>query len=52
MHGPATGAGIWLAGAIGMAAGIGFWQTVLLATVLALIALSLLRLARNDIRHE
>lgn len=38
-----TGAGMWLAGAIGLACGLGFWQIAVLTTVAALIVLSLLR---------
>jgi putative Mg2+ transporter-C (MgtC) family protein len=42
VHGLTTGAGMWLAGAIGVAAGLGLWQVALFATVLALIVLGLL----------
>lgn len=42
VHGLTTGAGMWLAGAIGVACGLGLWQIALLATVLALIVLGLL----------
>lgn len=42
VHGLTTGAGMWLAGAIGVACGLGLWQVALLATVLALIVLGLL----------
>ncbi|HEV2505452.1 MAG TPA: MgtC/SapB family protein [Mesorhizobium sp.] len=48
VHGLTTGAGMWLAGAIGLAVGLGFWQIALLATVLAVIVLSLLQLVRID----
>lgn len=44
VHGLTTGAGMWLAGAIGVACGLGFWQVALLATVLALIVLTALYL--------
>lgn len=43
LHGLTTGAGMWLAGAIGVACGLGLWQVALFATVLALIVLSLLQ---------
>jgi putative Mg2+ transporter-C (MgtC) family protein len=43
VHGLTTGAGIWLAGAAGLAAGFGFWRIAVLATGAALIVLSLLR---------
>lgn len=38
-----TGAGMWLAGAIGLACGLGFWQIAALSTVGAIIVLALLR---------
>ena len=43
VKGLTTGAGLWLAGAIGLAAGLGFWQIALLATVLAVLILGLMR---------
>jgi putative Mg2+ transporter-C (MgtC) family protein len=46
-HGLTTGAGIWLAGAIGLASGLGLWQIALLATVVALVILSLVRLLQD-----
>ena len=42
VHGLTTGAGMWLAGAIGVASGLGLWQVALFATVLALAVLTLL----------
>lgn len=42
VHGLTTGAGMWLAGAIGVAAGLGFWQVALLATLIALVVLGLM----------
>lgn len=42
VHGLTTGAGMWLAGAIGVAAGLGLWQVALFATALALVVLGLL----------
>ena len=42
VHGLTTGAGMWLAGAIGVAAGLGFWQLALFSTLLALAVLTLL----------
>ena len=53
IHGLTTGAGMWLAGAIGAAAGLGLWQVALFATILALVVLGLLhaleiRLALNN----
>lgn len=42
VHGLTTGAGMWLAGAIGVACGLGLWQIALFATLLALAVLALL----------
>ncbi|MBX3583957.1 MAG: MgtC/SapB family protein [Rhizobiaceae bacterium] len=42
VHGVTTGAGMWLAGAIGVGCGLGLWQIALFATILALIVLTLL----------
>ena len=42
VHGLTTGAGLWLAGAIGVASGLGFWQVALLVTILALVVLGLM----------
>ena len=44
IHGLTTGAGMWLAGAVGLACGLGFWQIALVATLLAVIVLAALRL--------
>jgi putative Mg2+ transporter-C (MgtC) family protein len=44
VHGLTTAAGMWLAGAVGLASGLGFWQIALLATVLGVVVLWLLRL--------
>lgn len=42
IKGLTTGAGLWLAGAVGLAAGLGFWQVAGLATLLAVVVLGLL----------
>lgn len=42
VHGLTTGAGMWLAAAIGLACGLGFWQLAGLATLLGIIVLALL----------
>jgi putative Mg2+ transporter-C (MgtC) family protein len=47
VHGLTTGAGMWLAGAIGVACGLGLWQIALFSTVLALIVLVLLYTFEN-----
>jgi putative Mg2+ transporter-C (MgtC) family protein len=44
VHGLTTGAGMWLAGAIGVACGLGFWQIALFGSILALVVLSLLHM--------
>jgi putative Mg2+ transporter-C (MgtC) family protein len=43
VQGLTTGAGMWLAGAIGLACGFGFWQIAGFGTLLALIVLYFLR---------
>lgn len=42
VKGLTTGAGLWLAGAIGLAAGLGFWQIAGFATLLAVLILGLM----------
>lgn len=42
VHGLTTGAGMWLAGAIGLAVGLGFWQIAVLATGLTVTVLGVL----------
>ena len=42
VHGLTTGAGMWLCGAIGVAAGFGLWQIATLGTVMVMIVLGLL----------
>ncbi|QDL92781.1 MgtC/SapB family protein [Paroceanicella profunda] len=44
VKGLTTGAGMWLAGAIGCATGVGLYLLAVIATVLAVIVLSLVRL--------
>ena len=52
VHGLTTGAGMWLAGAIGVGCGLGLWQIALFATVLALIVLSLLYVFEKSVVDE
>lgn len=47
VKGLTTGAGLWFAGSIGLACGLGFWQIGLIATGFALAALWLLRVIEN-----
>lgn len=42
VHGLTTGAGMWLAGAIGVASGLGLWQVAAFTSFLALVVLGLL----------
>lgn len=49
VHGLTTGAGMWLAGAIGVATGLGLWQVALFATILALAVLVLLWSLENKL---
>jgi len=46
VRGLTTGAGLWLAGAVGMASGYGLFGLATVATVLAIIVLALLRLVK------
>ncbi len=43
VHNLTTGAGLWLAGGIGLATGLGFWTIAALATALGLVIVGLLR---------
>ena len=52
VHGLTTGAGMWLAGAIGLACGLGFWSIAIYATLLALIVLVLLRLVERKLKMK
>ena len=47
VHGLTTAAGMWLAGAVGLASGLGFWQIAMLAAFLGLIVLWLIRLVEH-----
>jgi len=49
VHGLTTGAGMWLAGAIGLSCGLGFWGIAAFATMLAVIVLSLLRIVERKL---
>lgn len=42
VHGLTTGAGMWLAGAIGLACGLGYWKIALLGAFLTVIVLVVL----------
>jgi putative Mg2+ transporter-C (MgtC) family protein len=49
VQGLTTGAGMWLAGAIGVSCGFGYWQIALFATLIALVVLSLLQVLENKL---
>ena len=49
IHGVTTGAGLWLAGAIGLACGMGAFSIAVLATVLGFVVLTLLRFVTDAI---
>lgn len=49
VHGLTTAAGMWLAGAVGLAAGLGFWQIALLSTFLGVAVLWLLGLFERQL---
>ena len=44
VHGLTTGAGMWLAGAIGVACGLGLWQIAAFGTFVVLVVLGLLHI--------
>lgn len=52
VHGLTTGAGMWLAGAIGLSAGLGFWQIAGLVTILTLVVLMLLQSLERKAKFE
>lgn len=52
IRGLTTGAGMWLAGTIGLATGLGFWQIAAFATLLALVVLGLLYAVEKPARQE
>jgi putative Mg2+ transporter-C (MgtC) family protein len=49
VHGVTTGAGLWLAGAVGTACGVGAYSIAILAAVFGFIVLTVLRWAENKI---
>lgn len=52
IKGLTTGAGMWLAGAVGLASGLGFWQVAGFVTILAVIVLSLMRSVEHRFRTK
>jgi putative Mg2+ transporter-C (MgtC) family protein len=51
IRGLTTAASLWTVAAIGLASGVGFWQPALIATVIALVSLTLLRPVRTAARR-
>ncbi|AWB50616.1 preprotein translocase subunit TatA (plasmid) [Gemmobacter aquarius] len=47
VRGLTTGAGMWLAAAVGLAVGLGLWGVAAMATVLAVVVMSLLVVQRD-----
>jgi putative Mg2+ transporter-C (MgtC) family protein len=52
VHGLTTGAGMWLAGAIGVACGLGLWQIAAFGTFVVLVVLGLISLVEPKVRPE
>ena len=54
VHGVTTGAGMWLASAIGLAAGLGLFSIAILASLLGVVTLTLIRRAefRFDLKQK
>lgn len=52
VQGLTTGAGLWLAGAIGVACGIGYYFIAVLATILAVFVLTVLRWVEKAIPQK
>lgn len=54
IHGLTTGAGMWLAGSVGLACGLGFWPIALMTAFLGVVVLSLLRIFEKqlDLKDE
>ncbi len=47
VHGVTTGAGLWLAAAVGLACGLGLWRVAVLGTIFWAIAMVLLRVVEK-----
>lgn len=52
VHGLTTGASLWLAAALGLGAGFGFWIISAVSTVLALIIIRVIKLAENAAKRQ
>jgi putative Mg2+ transporter-C (MgtC) family protein len=49
VRGLTTGAGMWLAGSVGLACGLGYWQIALMAALIAVLVLALLRVFERSL---
>lgn len=49
VHGLTTGAGMWLSGAVGIAAALGYYVVALAATVFAVVVLAVMRHLSHDL---
>jgi putative Mg2+ transporter-C (MgtC) family protein len=52
VHGLTTGAGMWLAGSLGVAVGLGYLAVAALAAIFAFVIISLLGWAENAVRRS
>ncbi len=52
VSGVATGAGIWIVGAIGIASGFGFFKLAIMLSVLAFLVLGLVGIVRANLRDD
>jgi putative Mg2+ transporter-C (MgtC) family protein len=52
VHGLTTGANMWLAGAVGVACGAGFYLLATLGAVFSIIIITLLRALENRLTHD
>lgn len=52
VQGLTTGAGMWLAGAMGLGVGLGFWQIAVMGTIIALIVLGVLRMLEMPTKND
>ncbi|MBD0414064.1 MgtC/SapB family protein [Tianweitania sp. Rool2] len=51
VKGITTGAGMWLASAVGLAAGLGMWEIAVLATILSVSVLLIMRLVQPAVQN-
>jgi putative Mg2+ transporter-C (MgtC) family protein len=51
VRGLTTGAGLWLAAAVGLSAGFGFWMMATATTILSLVVIRLVKVAERKTMH-